>query len=419
MDFHTPACASRSDEEWGLLLIERHEGAPLRIVPLYGGGIWNAVGSRMRLRHTPRGRPGRRQRGMVQQLTHVDVYCNDERLGAPSCQALVRHGATITFGAAFPRAKLVTHVVEIDRVVLQLSLTKRPRQPLAFPTDPGPPARDPPGGDRRAGGPPWPTPAGGAPRGPPPTGVKLVLCALVATSPRKDSWAIVVAESYRLASHGPPLHTGLVALKGTWPVSSVAQLGRGTVAYAHGPLPNPPLCEAQHTRALPLHLVTEEALRLSHHEGAGVARPLHRHAVPLQHFVEPSRAAPPDPAVQLAAVRVTLHECDRRGAHLFSAPGPTTWGAQLGASTEEEQREQWLREVVEVAAVQRAAEARQGELLPEVQAQNERRAATEARRVAAKRAREATAQEERLMGRHPPKSLQAARGQLKRMWGPA
>ena len=60
MDFHTPACASRSDEEWGLLLIERHEGAPLRIVPLYGGGIWNAVGSRMRLRHTPRGRPGRK-----------------------------------------------------------------------------------------------------------------------------------------------------------------------------------------------------------------------------------------------------------------------------------------------------------------------------------------------------------------------
>ena len=341
---------------------------------------------------------------MLQQLTHVDVYCNGERLGAPSCQALVCHGATITFGADFPRAKLVTHVVEIDPVVLQLSLTKRPQRPRALPTSLAPPARDPPWGDRRAGG---------APR----AGVKLVLCALVSTSPSNNRWAIVAAESYSLSSHGPPLHTGLVALKGTWPVSSVAQLGPGTVAYAHGPLPKPPPCEAQHTRALPLHLVAEDTLRLAHNEGAGVARPLHRHAVPLQRFVEPSHAAPPDPAAQLAAVRVTLDECDRRRARLFSAPGPTTWGAMLGLPTEEAQREQWLAEVVEVAAARQAAEARHGELLPEATAQNKRRAAAEAQRVAAKRPREAAAQEGRLMGPHPPKSLARAKGQLGRMWG--
>ena len=252
------------------MLVEQYEGAPLGVVPLYGGEVWNAAGSRMRLRHIPRCRPGRRQRGMVQQLTNVDVYCNGERLGAPSCQALVWHGDTITFGAAFPRATLVTHVVEINPLFLQLSLTKRRQRPRALPTSLAPPAADPP-------------------RGPPPTGVKVVLCALVATSPSNSSWAIVAAESYRLASHGPPLHTGLVALRGTWPVSSVAQLGRGTVAYAHGPLPKPAPCEAQHTRTLQLHLVVEDALRLAHDEGAGVARPLCRHATPLPHFVEPSQ----------------------------------------------------------------------------------------------------------------------------------
>ena len=68
---HTPACASRPEEEWGRLLVEQHEGAPLGVVPLYGGEAWNAAGSRMRLRHIPRCRPGRRQRGMVQQLTNV------------------------------------------------------------------------------------------------------------------------------------------------------------------------------------------------------------------------------------------------------------------------------------------------------------------------------------------------------------
>ena len=185
------------------MLVEQYEGAPLGVVPLYGGEVWNAAGSRMRLRHIPRCRPGRRQRGMVQQLTNVDVYCNGERLGAPSCQALVWHGDTITFGAAFPRATLVTHVVEINPLFLQLSLTKRPQRPRPLPTSLAPPAGDPP-------------------RGPPPTGVKVVLCALVATSPSNSSWAIVAAETYRLASHGPPLRTGLVALRGTWPVSSVA-----------------------------------------------------------------------------------------------------------------------------------------------------------------------------------------------------
>ena len=68
---HTPACASRPEEEWGRLLVEQYEGAPLGVVPLYGGEVWNAAGSRMRLRHIPRCRPGRRQRGMVQQLTNV------------------------------------------------------------------------------------------------------------------------------------------------------------------------------------------------------------------------------------------------------------------------------------------------------------------------------------------------------------
>lgn len=397
---HTPACASRPEEEWGRLLVEQYEGAPLGVVPLYGGEVWNAAGSRMRLRHIPRCRPGRRQRGMVQQLTNVDVYCNGERLGAPSCQALVWHGDTITFGAAFPRATLVTHVVEINPLFLQLSLTKRRQRPRALPTSLAPPATDPP-------------------RGPPPTGVKVVLCALVATSPSNSSWAIVAAESYRLASHGPPLHTGLVALRGTWPVSSVAQLGRGTVAYAHGPLPKPAPCEAQHTRTLQLHLVVEDALRLAHDEGAGVARPLCRHATPLPHFVEPSSAAPPDPAAQLAAVQVTLDECDRRLAHLHSAPGPTTWGAMLGLPSEEAQREQRLAEVLEIAGARQAAEARHGELVLEASAQNERRAAAEVRRVAAKRAREATAQEERLMGRHPPRHLARAKGQLARMWAPA
>ena len=130
---HTPACASRPEEEWGRLLVEQYEGAPLGVVPLYGGEVWNAAGSRMRLRHIPRCRPGRRQRGMVQQLTNVDVYCNGERLGAPSCQALVWHGDTITFGAAFPRATLVTHVVEINPLFLQLSLTKRRQRPRALP----------------------------------------------------------------------------------------------------------------------------------------------------------------------------------------------------------------------------------------------------------------------------------------------
>jgi len=337
---------------------------------------------------------------MVQQLTNVDVFCNGERLGAPSCQALVWHGDTITFGAAFPRATLVTHIVEINPLFLRLSLTKRPQRPRALPTRLAPPAGDPP-------------------RGPPPTGVKVVLCALVATSPSNSSWAIVAAESYRLASHGPPLHTGLVALRGTWPVSSVAQLGRGTVAYAHGPLPKPAPCEAQYTRTLQLHLVVEDALRLAHDEGAGVARPLCRHATPLPHFVEPSSAAPPDPAAQLAAVQVTLDECDRRLAHLHSAPGPTTWGAMLGLPSEEAQREQRLAEVLEIAGARQAAEARHGELVLEASAQNERRAAAEVRRVAAKRAREATAQEERLMGRHPPRHLARAKGQLARMWGPA
>ena len=337
---------------------------------------------------------------MVQQLTNVDVYCNGERLGAPSCQALVWHGDTITFGAAFPRATLVTHVVEINPLFLQLSLTKRRQRPRALPTSLAPPATDPP-------------------RGPPPTGVKVVLCALVATSPSNSSWAIVAAESYRLASHGPPLHTGLVALRGTWPVSSVAQLGRGTVAYAHGPLPKPAPCEAQHTRTLQLHLVVEDALRLAHNEGAGVARPLCCHATPLPHFVEPGRAAPTDPAAQLAAVQVTLDECARRLAHLHSAPGPTTWGAMLGLPSEEAQREQRLAEVLEIAGARQAAEARHGELVLEATAQSERRAAAEARRVAAKRAREATAREERLMGRHPPRHLVRARGQLARMWGPA
>ena len=397
---HTPACPSRPEEEWGRLLVEQHEGAPLSVVPLYGGEAWTAAGSCIGLRHVPRCRPGRRQRGMVQQLTDVDVYCNGERLGAPSCQALVWHGDTITFGAAFPRATLVTHVVEINPLFLQLSLTKRRQRPRALPTSLAPPAGDPP-------------------RGPPPTGVKVVLCALVATSPSNSSWAIVAAESYRLTSHGLPLHTGLVALRGTWPVSSVAQLGRGTVAYAHGPLPKPAPCEAQYTRTLQLHLVVEDALRLAHDEGAGVARPLCRHATPLPHFVEPSRAAPPDPAVRLAAVQVTLDECARRLAHLHSAPGPTTWGAMLGLPSEEAQREQRLAEVLEIAGARQAAEARHGELVLEASAQNERRAAAEVRRVAAKRAREATAQEERLMGRHPPRHLARAKGQLARMWGPA
>ena len=293
------------------MLVEQYEGAPLGVVPLYGGEVWNAAGSRMRLRHIPRCRPGRRQRGMVQQLTNVDVYCNGERLGAPSCQALVWHGDTITFGAAFPRATLVTHVVEINPLFLQLSLTKRRQRPRALPTSLAPPATDPP-------------------RGPPPTGVKVVLCALVATSPSNSSWAIVAAESYRLASHGPPLHTGLVALRGTWPVSSVAQLGRGTVAYAHGPLPKPAPCEAQHTRTLQLHLVVEDALRLAHDEGAGVARPLCRHATPLPHFVEPSRAAPTDPAAQLAAAQETLDECDR-GSPTFTRRRARPRGARCSA----------------------------------------------------------------------------------------
>ena len=143
---HTPACASRPEEEWGRLLVEQHEGAPLGVVPLYGGEAWNAAGSRMRLRHIPRCRPGRRQRGMVQQLTNVDVYCNGERLGAPSCQALVWHGDTITFGAAFPRATLVTHIVEINPLFLRLSLTKRPQRPRALPTRLAPPAGVPPRG---------------------------------------------------------------------------------------------------------------------------------------------------------------------------------------------------------------------------------------------------------------------------------
>ena len=86
---HTPACASRPEEEWGRLLVEQYEGAPLGVVPLYGGEVWNAAGSRMRLRHIPRCRPGRRQRGMVQQLTNVDVYGNGERRGAPSCSAVI------------------------------------------------------------------------------------------------------------------------------------------------------------------------------------------------------------------------------------------------------------------------------------------------------------------------------------------
>ena len=180
-------------------------------------------------------------------------------------------------------------------------------------------------------------------------------------------------------------------------------MGRGTVAYAHGPLPKPAPCEAQHTRTLQLHLVVEDALRLAHNEGAGVARPLCCHATPLPHFVEPGRAAPTDPAAQLAAVQVTLDECARRLAHLHSAPGPTTWGAMLGLPSEEAQREQRLAEVLEIAGARQAAEARHGELVLEASAQNERRAAAEVRRVAAKRAREAAAQEERLMGRHPPR----------------
>ena len=209
---HTPACASRPEEEWGRLLVEQYEGAPLGVVPLYGGEVWNAAGSRMRLRHIPRCRPGRRQRGMVQQLTNVDVFCNGERLGAPSCQALVWHGDTITFGAAFPRATLVTHIVEINPLFLQLSLTKRPQRPRPLPTSLAPPAGDPP-------------------RGPPPTGVKVVLCALVATSPSNSSWAIVAAESYRLASHGPPLHTGLVALRGTFSFFCESSLLRNKPQY--------------------------------------------------------------------------------------------------------------------------------------------------------------------------------------------
>ena len=128
------------------MLVEQYEGAPLGVVPLYGGEVWNAAGSRMRLRHIPRCRPGRRQRGMVQQLTNVDVYCNGERLGAPSCQALVWHGDTITFGAAFPRATLVTHIVEINPLFLRLSLTKRPQRPRALPTRLAPPAGVPPRG---------------------------------------------------------------------------------------------------------------------------------------------------------------------------------------------------------------------------------------------------------------------------------
>ena len=139
----------------------------------------------------------------------------------------------------------------------------------------------------------------------------------------------------------------------------------------------------------------------------------------LPHFVEPSRAAPTDPAARLAAVQVTLDECARRLAHLHSAPGPTTWGAMLGLPSEEAQREQRLAEVLEIAGARQAAEARHGELVLEASAQNERRAAAEVRRVAAKRAREATAQEERLMGRHPPRHLARAKGQLARMWGPA
>ena len=400
MAHHVPACSSRRDEEWGRLLVEEREGAPLYVIRLYGGGLWNEAGPCVQVRHIARCRSGRRQQGVVQQLTEVPVYRNGERLGGQGFQEVLWHGATITFGTPFPRATLVTHVVEINPLFLQLSLNKRRQRPRALPTSLAPPAADPP-------------------RGPPPTGVKVVLCALVATSPSNSSWAIVAAESYRLASHGPPLHTGLVALRGTWPVSSVAQLGRGTVAYAHGPLPKPAPCEAQYTRTLQLHLVVEDALRLAHDEGAGVARPLCRHATPLPHFVEPSSAAPPDPAAQLAAVQVTLDECDRRLAHLHSAPGPTTWGAMLGLPSEEAQREQRLAEVLEIAGARQAAEARHGELVLEATAQSERRAAAEARRVAAKRAREATAQEERLMGRHPPRHLARAKGQLARMWGPA
>jgi hypothetical protein len=336
---------------------------------------------------------------VVQQLTEVPVYRDGERLGGQGFQEVLWHGATITFGTPFPRATLVTHVVEIDPAYLRHSLTKRPPRARAWP--------------------PSTAPAAGPPRAtrPPPTGVRLVLRALVATSPRCSNWAIVAAESYRLTPSGP-VRTGLVALSGCWPVSNVSQLGNGTVAYAHGPPPTPPTNRPQRTRTLPLHLVGEETLRLAHDEGAGVAPPLHMHVAGLPPFVEPPVAAALGPGARLAAAQEEQDECGRRLGAMHSAPEPTPrWGAMLGLPSEAAQREQRLAETLEIAHRQQAAEAAAVEAATEAVAQGERRAVEEARRATVKRAREATAHERRLVGAHPPKHIARAVGRLASLWG--
>jgi len=85
MAHHVPACSSRRDEEWGRLLVEEREGAPLYVIRLYGGGLWNEAGPRVQVRTTLHGAwSGRRQQGVVQQLTN----------GSPrACRCATLHGA--------------------------------------------------------------------------------------------------------------------------------------------------------------------------------------------------------------------------------------------------------------------------------------------------------------------------------------
>ena len=392
-----PPCASRTDLEWGVLLVDVGEnGGRLQVIRLYGGAVWNAAGPFMRIRHIPRGRPGSTQRGMLEQVTNTVVYCNGEPIGGPSCQAIVGDGATLSFEAGFNgRATLVSHVVEIDPVRLRRSLTKRrPRDRTSPPITSAslaPPVR--------------------APR----TGFRLVLRALVATSDACACWAIVAVEQWRFV-HGDLVRVGLVAVKGCWPVSGVGQMGDGTVAFVHG-LRTPPADAPQRTRGLPLLVFDEGAVTLSHGEGRGLAAPLTRHAQPLGRWAEPTAPAAPRSAKQAAKeARAELAACQGQLDALHSAPPPVSWGAVLGMATEASIRERSLAQHVGLARRVAAAERRLGELAADIAAEDERDAVNASRRAADKRADAAKQQAGRLVGRHPPRHIMRGVGACEALW---